>query len=133
MKIENKDFNVALYYVVNQKRGPNPLKFYYGEILKKDFIFEIKRLKKEKRLPVVLNKKRILNATSNIKYEVILMLMYSGGALVREVIRVGPKDIDSNRKLIYIRALKSRKTRYTFLFVYLPNLGPYPNWSDMNN
>jgi len=59
--------------------------------------------------------KRILNATSNIKHKAILMLMYSGGLRVGEVIRLRPEDIDSNRKLIHIRASKGRKDRYTLL------------------
>ncbi len=131
-KIEKKELNVALYYVVNQKRALNPLKFSYEEALKKEFIFEIKHLKKDKRLPVGLNKKRILNATSNIKHEVILMLMYSGGLVVGEFIKLRVEDINSNRKLIHIRASKGGKASYTFIFVYLPNVGLYPRWSDMN-
>jgi len=41
--------------------------------------------------------------------------MYSGGLRVGEVIKLRPEDIDSNRKLIYIRASKGRKDRYTLL------------------
>jgi len=60
----------------------NALKFYYGEVLKKNFIYEIKRSKKDKKLPVVLSKEKvkgILNVASNIKHKAILMLIYSGG------------------------------------------------------
>ena len=69
-------------------------------------------------MPVVLSKgevKKILNATSNIKHKAILMLMYSGGLRVGEIIKLRPEDIDSNRKLIHIRASKGRKDRYTLL------------------
>ena len=59
--------------------------------------------------------KRILNATSNIKHKAILMLMYSGGLRVGEIIRFRPEDIDANRKLIHIRVSKGRKDRYTLL------------------
>ena len=53
-EIKNKDIKEYLYYVVNQKKVAastlniiiNALKFYYGEVLEKDFIFEIKRPKK---------------------------------------------------------------------------------------
>jgi len=125
-EIENKDIKEYLYYVVNQKKVSastlniiiNALKFYYGEVLKKDFIFEIKRPKKDKKLLVVLSKeevKRILKATSNIKHQAILMLMYSGGLRVGEIIRLRPEDIDVNRKLIHIRASKGRKDRYSSL------------------
>lgn len=59
--------------------------------------------------------KRILNATSNIKHKAILMLMYSGGLRVGEVVKLKPGDIDPNRKLIHIRGSKGRKDRYTLL------------------
>ena len=73
---------------------------------------------KDKKLPVVLSKeevKKILDASSNIKHKSILMLMYSGGLRVGEVIKLKPEDIDPNRKLIYIRVSKGRKDRYTLL------------------
>jgi site-specific recombinase XerD len=41
--------------------------------------------------------------------------MYSGGLRVGEVVRLKPEDIDTNRKLIHIRASKGRKDRYTLL------------------
>jgi len=125
-EITNEDVKEYLYYAVNQKKVAastlniiiNALKFYYGEVLKKDFIFEVKRPKKDRKLPVVLSKeevKKILNATSNIKHKAILMLMYSGGLRVGEIIRLRSEDIDLNRKLIHIRASKGRKDRYTLL------------------
>jgi len=125
-EIENEDIKEYLYYVVNRKKVAtstlniiiNALKFYYGEVLKKDFIFKIKRPKKDKKLPVVLSKeevKKILDATSNIKHKVILMLMYSGGLRVGEVVRLKSRDIDSERCLIHIKGSKGRKDRYTIL------------------
>ncbi|RUM34596.1 MAG: hypothetical protein DSY33_01765 [Archaeoglobus sp.] len=33
----------------------NALKFYYGKVLKRRFAYEIRRLKKDKKLPVVLS------------------------------------------------------------------------------
>ena len=58
---------------------------------------------------------RILQITEDIKHKALLMLMYSGGLRVGEVVRLKPEDIDANRKLIYIRASKGRKDRYTLL------------------
>ncbi|MCD6448902.1 MAG: tyrosine-type recombinase/integrase, partial [Thermotogaceae bacterium] len=125
-EIENEDVKKYLYYMVNQKKVAtstlniiiNALKFFYGEVLKKSFIFEVKRPQKDKKLPVVLSKeevKKILDASSNIKHKSILMLMYSGGLRVGEVIKLKPEDIVPNRKLIYIRVSKGRKDRYTLL------------------
>jgi len=66
-EIKNKDIKEYSYYVANQKEIfastldiiINALNFYYGEVLKKDFIFEIKRPKKDKKLPVVLSKEEV--------------------------------------------------------------------------
>ena len=72
----------------------------------------------DRKLPVVLSKeevKKILDATSNIKHKVILMLMYFGGLRVGEVVRLKLRDIDSERCLIHIKGSKGRKDRYTIL------------------
>ena len=125
-EVGNEDIKKYLYYVVEQKKVAtstlniiiNALKFYYGEVLGKDFIYKVKRPKKDKKLPVVLSRnkvKKILEVTANIKHKAILMLIYSGGLRVGEVVKLRPEDIDENRKLIHIRASKGRKDRYTLL------------------
>jgi site-specific recombinase XerD len=94
------------------------LKFYYGRILRKSFILEKKRPKKDKNLPKVLSRDeiiRVLNALTNVKHRVILYLVYSGGLRVSEVTRLKREDIDNVRKVIYIRLAKGRKDRYTLL------------------
>jgi len=125
-EIKNKDIKKYLYYMAEEKKVAtstlniviNALKFYYGEVLRKNFIYKVRRPKKDKKLPVVLSReevKKILQITENIKHKAILMLMYSGGLRVGEVVRLKPEDIDANRKLIHIRASKGRKDRYTLL------------------
>lgn len=94
------------------------MKFYYGTILKKKFPYEIKRPRKDKKLPVVLSKEeiaQILSTVDNIKHKAILMLVYSAGLRVSEVVKLKPEDIDSKRKLIHIKGAKGRKDRYTLL------------------
>ena len=58
---------------------------------------------------------QILSSVSNIKHKVILMLIYSGGLRVSEVVKLKPEEIDIQRKLIHIRGAKGRKDRYTML------------------
>jgi site-specific recombinase XerD len=58
---------------------------------------------------------RILSAVSNIKHRVILMIVYSAGLRVSEVVKLKVEDIDSQRKLIHIKGAKGRKDRYTLL------------------
>jgi len=96
----------------------NALKFYYGSMLKKKFIYEVKRPRKDRKLPVVLSKEKvakILNLTDNLKHKALLMLVYSAGLRVGEVVRLKPEDIDSKRMLIHIKGAKGRKDRYTLL------------------
>ncbi len=125
-EIENKDVKEYLYYAVNQKKVAastlnviiNALRFYYGEILKKRFAYEIKRPKKDKKLPIVLSQEevsRILSSVTNLKHRLILMLMYSAGLRVGEVVKLKIEDIDVKRRLIRVRGGKGRKDRYTIL------------------
>ena len=87
-------------------------------MLKKKFLYEIKRPRKDKKLPVVLSKEevaKILSSVDNLKHKAILMLVYSAGLRVGEVVRLKPEDIDSKRILIHIKGAKGRKDRYTLL------------------
>lgn len=58
---------------------------------------------------------RILSSVDNIKHKAILMLVYSAGLRVGEVVRLKPEDIDSKRMLIHVKGSKGRKDRYTML------------------
>ncbi len=95
------------------------LKFFYGRVLKKQLIIEeLPRPKKEFKLPSVLSTKevaRLFQAVRNRKHLTILMLLYSGGMRVSEVVRLKPEDIDPERHLIRVRGGKGRKDRYTVL------------------
>jgi len=52
---------------------------------------------------------------NNIKHKAILMLIYSAGLRVSEVVKLKPGDINAERKLIHIKGAKGRKDRYTIL------------------
>lgn len=116
-----------LYYLAEKKDcsastlniAINALKFYYGEMLKRKFVYSIRRPKKDKKLPVVLSQEKvskILSSVNNIKRKLILMLVYSAGLRVGEVVRLRVEDIDVKRRLIRVRSGKGRKDRYTILF-----------------
>jgi site-specific recombinase XerD len=96
----------------------NALKFFYGNILKRDFLAELPRPKKDKKLPVILSKSEILQIlarTRNIKHRAILSLIYSAGLRVSEVVRLKVCDIDSGRMVIHVKGAKRKKDRYTLL------------------
>ncbi len=96
----------------------NALKFFFVKILKIKFSFDIKHVKKDKKLPIVLSREevlRIINSPVNIKHRLLLMIAYSGGLRVSDVVSLKPEDLDTDRKLIFIRKAKGRKDRYTLL------------------
>jgi len=122
----NEGIRDYLYYLANDKEvststlntAINAMKFYYGVVLGRRFVYEIKRPKKDKKLPVVLSQEevsRIISSVNNIKHMAILMLVYSVGLRVSEVVKLKLEDIDVERKLIHIRGAKGRKDRYTIL------------------
>ena len=125
-EIKEDDIKDYLVYLSETKEAAtstlnqdiNAMKFYYGTVLKKKFIYEVRRPRKDKKLPVVLSKEevsKILTSVDNLKHKAILMLVYSAGLRVGEVVRLKTEDIDSNRKLIHIKGAKGRKDRYTLL------------------
>lgn len=125
-QVSNEDVRDYLYCLAEKKNfsastlniAINALKFYYGEVLKRRFVYEIKRPKKDKRLPVVLSQEEvsgILSSVTNLKHRLILMLLYSAGLRVGEVVKLRVEDIDLKRRLIRIRGGKGRKDRYTIL------------------
>ena len=73
--------------------------------------------KKDKKLPVVLSKEeKDLRCLHKYKTQnPLLILMYSSELKVGEVVRLKPKNIDSERILIHIKGSKRRKDRYTIL------------------
>ena len=108
--------NVSATY---RDQAISALKFFYGKVLKKRIIIdELPRPKKEFKLPVVLSTEevsRLLAAVRNRKHLAILMLLYSSGMRVGEVVKLRLEDIDAERRLIRVRGGKGRKDRYTVL------------------
>ncbi|KNY27599.1 site-specific tyrosine recombinase/integron integrase [Pseudobacteroides cellulosolvens] len=83
-----------------------------------DFKFDIKRPKRERKLPNILSKEDVANiilAIDNLKHRALIMLIYSAGLRVSEAAKIKIEDIDSKRNLIYIRSAKGKKDRYTIL------------------
>lgn len=78
----------------------------------------IPRPSKEKKLPVVFSQEevmRLLQSVKNLKHRLILMLVYSAGLRVSEIVKLKVGDIDAKRHLIHIKGAKGRKDRYTLL------------------
>ena len=95
------------------------LKFLFVKVLKRpEPIQTLPRPKKEHKLPRILSRSevaRILEAVKNPKHRAIMMLTYSAGLRLGEVVRLRVEDIDAERQLIHVRQGKGRKDRYTVL------------------
>ena len=107
-----------------QKQVISAIKFYFEKILRREtkkYYFEIPK-SKEQKLPIVLSKrevKQIINSTNNLKHKTILSTIYSAGLRLSEAVNLKIADIDSERKLIYVRGGKGKKDRTTILSIEL--------------
>jgi site-specific recombinase XerD len=104
----NSTLNVAI----------NALKFYYSQILRRRFFFDIKHAKKSNYLPVVLSPEEIdkmIDAITNPKHKFLISLMYAAGLRVSELIKIKMRDIDLDRRMLRVCQGKGRKDRYTLL------------------
>jgi site-specific recombinase XerD len=93
----------------------NALKFYYEQVLRREkFFWEIPRPKKQLQLPRFFNQDEvaaIINSTPNVKHKTMLMLCYSTGLRVSEVVSLRTRNVDSKRMAILIQQAKGKKDR----------------------
>jgi site-specific recombinase XerD len=124
--IESRDIKAYLAYLNSARDfsassmnlALSALKFFYHKVMQKNCVREQRRPRQDKRLPVVLAKSeitRLLDAVQNPKHRLLLMLAYSSGLRVSEVVALKRDHIDFARKTVYILAGKGRKDRTTLL------------------
>ncbi|MBM3233028.1 integrase [Candidatus Pacearchaeota archaeon] len=93
------------------------LKFYFVEILKKDFA-QVKMPKKEKKLPEVLSKDEIrllINSTDTEKSRLMISLLYSSGLRVSELVNMKVQEINFKEFTGWVRRGKGSKDRMIVL------------------
>ncbi len=104
-----------------QNQAINAIKFYYEKVLGGSRkVYLIDRPRKETKLPEVLSVeevKKLFSVIDNLKHKTILMLAYSAGLRLGELVELTIKDIDSNRMQIRVQQGKGKKDRYTILSV----------------
>jgi integrase/recombinase XerD len=91
------------------------LRYCYRLLGMTEKMVQLPRIKRDKKLPVVLNHKEckaLFTAPELLKHRVLLSFMYSAGLRAREVSRMKLSDIDSGRMMIHIRQSKYNKDRY---------------------
>jgi integrase/recombinase XerD len=120
---EIKDF---LQYMIKEKHASSSgvnqaysaLKFLYETTLDREWVMKkIPRVKKERKLPTVLDREEVqslLSVIRNLKHRCILMITYSSGLRINETAHLKITDIDSKRMLVKVCG-KGAKERYTLL------------------
>jgi len=90
------------------------IKYAYSSILQKDITSQIKRPKKEKRLPTTLSKtevKKLFDAIKTEKSKLMVKLMYACGFRVSELVNLKISDLNFPEKIGQIRQAKGNKDR----------------------
>jgi len=125
--------NERLVSASYQNQAINAIKFYFEKVLggQRKFYF-IDRPRREQKLPEVLSTdevKQLFAAVENRKHRTILMLGYSAGLRLGEIVRLKINDIDRDRMQIRVTQSKGKKDRYTKLSIkFLPVLDAYRCW-----
>lgn len=93
----------------------NAIKFYYEQVLHREkFFWEIPRPKKALQLPRFFSQDdivAIIHATENLKHKLMLMLAYSAGLRVSEVVTMKTYHINISRMSILVERAKGKKDR----------------------
>lgn len=99
------------------------LKMYF-KALGLETTIRLPKIKDENKLPIVLSKNECLmlfNASKNFKHRLILMMIYSCGLRVSELVALNWNDIDVHRMTIHIKQSKGKKDRYVPLSNFILN------------
>ncbi len=84
----------------------NAVKFLYAEVLKDPQKINLKLAKRDKKLPIVLSKveiEKIINATDNAKYKLMISLGYACGLRVSEVVALHVADLGIDELVVHIK------------------------------
>jgi integrase/recombinase XerD len=90
------------------------LRYSFSNILHKDLTINIKRPKKEKRIPTVLTKdevKKLINSIVSKKSRLMVSFMYACGFRVSELVNMKVKDLNFEENIGNVRQGKGKKDR----------------------
>jgi site-specific recombinase XerD len=129
--VDPEEINVYLVSLALDPKSPSRSSFkhmvyglrYYFRLmgLNKNAI-ALPSLKKDAKLPVILNIKELKSlfaAPKLLKHRIVLTLIYSAGLRGQEVINLKISDVDFDRKTIHIRQSKFKKDRIVPLSEYM--------------
>lgn len=126
-KITEQEIIAYMRYLVNergisasyQNQAINAIKFYYERVQGGERkLYQLERPLREKKLPTVLAVEEIqdmIKVTDNLKHKAMIMLCYSAGLRLSELLNLRMADVDSKRMQVCIKSGKGKKDRYTLL------------------
>jgi site-specific recombinase XerD len=106
------------------------VKFYFEQVLGREkFFWEVPRPKKAQKLPKVISEEKIIQgllSVQNLKHRTLLLLAYSAGLRVSEIVSLMVTDVNSDRMQLSINGAKGKKDRVVNLSeAILPLLREY--------
>jgi len=122
-QIDPEEINEYLVALARDPKSPSRssfkhmvygLRYYYRLMGMNKNAIALPSLKKETKLPVILNHqelKELFAVPTLLKQRVVLTLIYSAGLRGQEVINLKIPDVDFERKVIHIRQSKYKKDR----------------------
>ena len=120
-KVTKKDVREFLENLAEKGRAGNTLnvylnalKFVFEDLLGKRMRLNIRYSKRPMELPTVLTReevKELFNAITNEKHRLMIMLIYSSGLRVNELINLKVKDLNINKGYGFVRKGKGNKDR----------------------
>lgn len=125
--INTQQMNQYLFHMIkdrnisesHQSQILSAIKMFYNEVVfQPEKMQGLHQPKKASKLPQVLTEQevvRLLKATDNLKHKCILMVIYSGGLRLGEVVNLRISDLQPENNRVFIRNGKGKKDRCTLL------------------
>jgi len=103
----------------HQNQILSAIKMFYGTVIaQEEKVLNLFRPKKSQKLPKVLTEQEVtflLRAVDNLKHRCILMLVYSAGLRLGEVINLRLLELQPEQNRLFVRGGKGKKDRCTLL------------------
>jgi integrase/recombinase XerD len=102
-----------------QNQAINAIKFYNERVNKQERVtYYIERPRRAMKLPLVLSEEEVaalIQETTNTKHRFIIILLYSSGLRISELLALRKTDIDIRRQVVHVHGGKGGKDRITVL------------------
>lgn len=99
-------------------QGISAMRFFYNEVLHREWPLEIRYQRAPQRVPVTLSPEevtRLLRAVPGVRERAAMEIAYAAGLRLSEVLRLKLSDIDSERMILRVEQGKGKKDRNVML------------------